>query len=168
MKSAHRYRRARPSGTDRREKRVALKTRRISMADTREENGLGRSMLVPTTAQCTLGRLWPTPAILAARRELSHGGLEANADPDDRGVPPEQSRPHSVRSCSQIWSCRCVQRTSPQSRAAASSPRGEGRCQAASDSSISSSVGVALSDEARCALARYSDGRCRSTCGKCA
>ncbi|MEK1924983.1 MAG: transaldolase family protein, partial [Rhizobium giardinii] len=36
--------------------------------------------------------------------------------------------------------------------------RSEDRRQAAWDASIASSVGVALSDEARCALARYADG----------
>lgn len=36
--------------------------------------------------------------------------------------------------------------------------RSEHRRQAASDSSIASSIGVALLDQARCALARYSDG----------
>jgi hypothetical protein len=51
-----------------------------------------------------------------------------------------------------------IQRTAPRSRPAPMLSRSKGRRQAAAGSSIASSVGVALSDESRCALARNSDG----------
>ena len=71
-------------------------------------------------------------------------------------VPPEQlefsKRPIAARGAG-------VVAASPRSRAAAPTlSRSEGRRQTASNSSIAFSVGAALSDEARSALARYSNG----------